>query len=71
MSYLGVTGKNLVNSPMNFEEYVAKPILEKAGILIPNHILVTSPEEAKEAFRQIGCCVIKAQVPVGKRGKSG
>lgn len=56
---------------MNFEEYAAKPLLAAAGIPIPRGITATTPDEAAAAAAQIGACVVKAQVPTGKRGKAG
>ncbi|MGH7247889.1 MAG: ATP-grasp domain-containing protein, partial [Pseudomonadota bacterium] len=57
---------------MNFDEYAAKAkVLAPAGIPVPRAKLALTPEEAKAAFAEIGPCVVKAQVPVGKRGKSG
>jgi len=57
---------------MNFEEHAAKSlILQSAGIPIPRGILVTDAADAAKAAAQIGPCVVKAQVPTGKRGKAG
>jgi len=56
---------------MNFEEYAAKPVLAAAGIAVPNSRLAETPEQAKAAAEAIGPCVVKAQVPTGKRGKAG
>jgi succinyl-CoA synthetase beta subunit len=57
---------------MNFEEHAAKVlILGPAGIPIPRGILCVSAAEAAKAAAQIGPCVVKSQVPVGKRGKAG
>lgn len=57
---------------MNFVEHIAKEhVLRPAGIPVPQGLLVRSPAEAAEAFGSIGPCVIKAQVPTGKRGKAG
>ena len=57
---------------MNFLEHVAKAlVLAPAGIPTPEGRVVRSPEEARAAFAQIGPCVVKAQVPTGKRGKAG
>ncbi len=56
---------------MNFEEHAAKPLLAAAGIATPPGELATSAQEAKAAAARIGACVIKAQVPAGKRGKAG
>ena len=57
---------------MNFEEHAAKSlILGPAGIPVPCGILCTSAAEAAKAAARIGPCVVKAQVPTGKRGKAG
>jgi succinyl-CoA synthetase beta subunit len=57
---------------MNFEEHAAKSlILLPAGIGIPTGVLCTTPETTAAAVAQIGPSLIKAQVPVGKRGKAG
>jgi succinyl-CoA synthetase beta subunit len=57
---------------MNFEEHAAKTlVLTPAGIPVPRGIQVTSAAEAAKAAAQIGPCVVKAQVPTGKRGKAG
>ena len=56
---------------MNFEEHAAKPLLAAAGIATPPGELASSPEEAAAAARRLGPCVVKAQVPAGKRGKAG
>lgn len=56
---------------MNFEEYAAKPLLAEAGIKVPPGRLVTDAAGAAAAAREIGPCVVKAQVPAGKRGKAG
>ena len=57
---------------MNFEEHTAKSlILGPAGIPIPRAILVSTAADAKNAATDIGRCVVKAQVPTGKRGKAG
>jgi succinyl-CoA synthetase beta subunit len=57
---------------MNLEEYAAKQsVLAFAGVPIPNGMVCKSPEEASAAVAKIGPSVIKAQVPTGKRGKSG
>jgi succinyl-CoA synthetase beta subunit len=55
-----------------FEEHVAKArVLAPAGVPVPRSRLCGSAEEAAEAFGEIGPCVVKAQVPTGKRGKAG
>jgi succinyl-CoA synthetase beta subunit len=57
---------------MNLEEYAAKHhVLSPAGVPIPNGMVCTTPEEALAAVAMIGPSVVKAQVPTGKRGKSG
>lgn len=56
---------------MNFEEYAAKPLLAGGGIAVPPSRLARTPDEASEAATEIGACVVKAQVPTGKRGKAG
>jgi succinyl-CoA synthetase beta subunit len=56
---------------MNFEEHAAKPLLRAAGIATPDGALASTPDEAETAARRIGPCVVKAQVPTGKRGKAG
>jgi succinyl-CoA synthetase beta subunit len=57
---------------MNFEEYAAKAkVLEPASIPVPRGKLCRTPAEAAAAFGAIGPCVVKAQVPTGKRGKAG
>jgi succinyl-CoA synthetase beta subunit len=57
---------------MNFEEHAAKSlILQPAGIPTPRGVLVTGAAEAAKAAQEIGPCVVKAQVPAGKRGKAG
>ena len=56
---------------MNFEEYAAKPLLAASGIKVPQSVLVYHPDAAAEAADRLGGCVVKAQVPTGKRGKAG
>jgi succinyl-CoA synthetase beta subunit len=57
---------------MNFEEHVAKAkVLVPASIAVPRGKLCNTADEAKTAFGEIGPCVVKAQVPTGKRGKAG
>ena len=56
---------------MNFEEFAAKPLLAAGGIAVPPSRLVYSSDEARGAAAEIGTCVVKAQVPTGKRGKAG
>ncbi len=56
---------------MNFEEHAAKPLLRAVGIETPKGSLATTPDEAERIAAEIGPCVVKAQVPTGKRGKAG
>lgn len=56
---------------MNFEEQAGKSVLSRAGVSVPQGRLCASAEEAEAAARAIGPVVVKAQVPTGKRGKSG
>lgn len=57
---------------MNFVEHVAKAfVLAPAGIAVPKGRVIDSPAGAAAAFAEIGPCVVKAQVPTGKRGKAG
>src|SRR5512139_3080487 len=57
---------------MNFEEHAAKLlVLTPAGIPVPRSKLCISAAEAAMAAANIGPCVVKAQVPAGKRGKAG
>ena len=53
-------------------EFEGKEQLKNAGIPIPQGIVVSTPEEAREAATKIGKPVaVKAQVWVGGRGKAG
>ena len=56
---------------MNFEEYAAKPLLVAAGIAIPEGYVAETAQKAGEIKAALGPCVVKAQVPSGKRGKAG
>lgn len=57
---------------MNLEEYAAKQyILAPADVPIPKGVMCTTPQQAFDAVAEIGPAVVKAQVPTGKRGKSG
>ena len=56
---------------MNFEEQAAKPLLAASGVGVPPARLAATPGEAEAAAIAIGPCVVKAQVPTGKRGKAG
>jgi succinyl-CoA synthetase beta subunit len=52
-------------------EYQAKEILASLGIPIPPGRVARTPEEAAAACTALGPVAVKAQVPVGGRGKAG
>jgi succinyl-CoA synthetase beta subunit len=57
---------------VNLLEHQGKHLLRAAGIAVPRGEVVTTPPAAAEAARKLGGRVVcKAQVPTGKRGKSG
>jgi len=58
---------------MNLLEHAAKDlVLRKAAIPIPRGILCHTPAETAAAFQALGGgCVVKAQIPAGKRGDAG
>jgi succinyl-CoA synthetase beta subunit len=53
-------------------EHHGKHLLVRAGLRVPRGAVASSPEEARTAASRIGSrVVLKAQVPTGRRGKSG
>jgi len=52
-------------------EYQAKEVLASLGIQIPPGKVARTPDEAAKACEELGPVAIKAQVPVGGRGKAG
>jgi succinyl-CoA synthetase beta subunit len=56
---------------MNFEEHAAKPLLRAAGIEVPRGALASSASEAAAIAATLGNCLVKAQVPAGRRGILG
>ncbi len=57
---------------MNLVEAAAKTlVLAPAGIPIPESRLCRTPQAVASAYAAIGPCMVKAQVPTGKRGKAG
>jgi succinyl-CoA synthetase beta subunit len=56
---------------MKLLEYQAKEVLASFGIAIPPGKVAKTPKEAGQAAREIGPVAVKAQVPVGGRGKLG
>lgn len=64
--------RDLRTVTMDLLEHQGKGLLGSAGIRVPQSVLAATPEEAGAAADQIGSrVVLKAQVPTGKRGKSG
>jgi succinyl-CoA synthetase beta subunit len=56
---------------MKLLEYQAKEVLASLGIPIPPGRVARTPDEAAEAAGELGPVAVKAQVPVGGRGKAG
>lgn len=57
---------------MKLQEYMAKGLLRKSGVPVPEGEVAETPEEVRQIAREIGCPVaVKAQVLVGGRGKAG
>jgi len=62
---------------MNIHEYQGKDILRKFGVAVPKGIVALSPDEAKQAAKQLfeetgsSVVVVKAQIHAGGRGKAG
>src|ERR1700680_1308258 len=56
---------------MKLLEYQAKQRFAAAGIPVPPGRLARTPEEAAAAARELGRIAVKAQVPIGGRGKAG
>ena len=56
---------------MRLLEYQAKDRFAAAGIAVPQGRLARTPAEAAAAARELGTVAIKAQVPIGGRGKAG
>jgi succinyl-CoA synthetase beta subunit len=52
-------------------EYQAKEVLKSLGIPIPPGKVARTPDEAAAAAEELGAVAVKAQVPVGGRGKAG
>jgi len=52
-------------------EYQAKEVLASLGISIPPGRVARTPDEAAQACADLGPVAVKAQVPVGGRGKAG
>src|SRR4051812_13866074 len=55
---------------MKIHEYQAKQLLAAAGANVPRGVVVSSPQEAVQAFDTLGGpVVLKAQIHAGGRGK--
>jgi succinyl-CoA synthetase beta subunit len=52
-------------------EFQAKEVFAREGIPIPRGKMASTAAEAEAAARELGRCVVKAQVHVGGRGKAG
>jgi succinyl-CoA synthetase beta subunit len=52
-------------------EYQAKRQFARVGIEVPAGRLARTPDEAATAARELGRVAVKAQVPIGGRGKAG
>ena len=57
---------------MKVHEYQAKEILRRYGVPTPRGIVVDTPDEARQAAKELGGrAVVKAQIHAGGRGKGG
>ncbi|TMD65178.1 MAG: ADP-forming succinate--CoA ligase subunit beta [Chloroflexi bacterium] len=56
---------------MKFLEYQVKERFKAAGIPVPDGRLARTPDEAALAAGTLGPVAVKAQVPIGGRGKAG
>ncbi|NOX53819.1 MAG: ADP-forming succinate--CoA ligase subunit beta [Planctomycetes bacterium] len=56
---------------MKIHEYQAKQLLAEAGVAVPRGQVARTPDEAAEAFTQLGgeLAVVKSQIHAGGRGK--
>lgn len=56
---------------MKIHEYQAKQLLAKAGVPVPRGIVAKTPDEAVQAFEELGgsLAVVKSQIHAGGRGK--
>lgn len=56
---------------MKIHEYQGKQLFSKAGVSVPKGIVARTPDEAAEAFKQLGgaIAVVKSQIHAGGRGK--
>src|SRR5213596_3378434 len=57
---------------MKVHEYQAKEILRRYGVPTPRGVVVETPDDARQAAKQLGGrVVVKAQIHAGGRGKGG
>lgn len=58
---------------MKIHEYQGKELLKNYGVPVPRGIVAKTPEEAKQAAKDLGTeiVVVKAQIHAGGRGKGG
>ena len=56
---------------MKIHEYQAKEMLASYGVNVPKGIPAVNADQAYEAAKKFGACVVKAQVHSGGRGKAG
>src|SRR5262252_4355758 len=72
VSHVQKAGAEYSSQPaMKLLEYQAKEVLASLGIPIPPGKVARTPEEAAAACAELGPVAVKAQVPVGGRGKAG
>src|SRR6266853_152284 len=67
----GFHSANTLSRELKLLEYQAKELLASLGIQIPPGRVAHTPDEAAAACAELGPVAIKAQVPVGGRGKAG
>jgi succinyl-CoA synthetase beta subunit len=58
---------------MKVHEYQARNLLQQVGIPVPPSAVIEQPNQAKQAYQEVGGgqVVVKAQVHAGGRGKAG
>ena len=56
---------------MKIHEYQAKQLLSRSGVSVPRGVVARTPDEAADAFTQLGgkLAVVKSQIHAGGRGK--
>src|SRR5260370_14612188 len=67
----GFHSANTLSRELKLLEYQAKELLASLGIAIPPGRVAHTPDEAAAACAELGPVAVKAQVPVGGRGKAG